>query len=175
MNNSMKKTVSAVALAFVLFRCGAVPNATNVQPDYTSKGGLPRFELENVAGGTTKSSDLQGKVLVIDFWATWCDPCLSEIPKYNRIADEYKGKNVEIIGVAVESKREDIVAKVKDMGIKYPILVGNDKIVDNFGGIVGWPTTFIITKDRKIYGKYIGATANKEQRLKSDIDKLLAD
>src|SRR5690349_229231 len=137
----MKKSALALALLFGLFGCKSAPPA----PAKT----LPDFELENVAGGMTRTADLRGKVLVVDFWATWCEPCISEIPKFNKMADEYKGKDVQIVGITVESPKEDIKPKVKEVGMKYTVLVGNDAVQEGFGGLVGFPTTFVVTKDWK--------------------------
>src|SRR5438477_6691153 len=122
----MKKIAVALALTLALFACKAR------QEDRTSekgaavkpKGPAPEFDLENVAGGKIKAAELKGKVSVIDFWATWCEPCWSEIPKYNKMLDEFQGKNVQILGITVESPYADIKPKVQELGIKYMVLVG---------------------------------------------------
>src|SRR5205809_5552070 len=164
----MKKTTALTfAIAFVLFGCTA--------PVQVTKGTAPDFDLENVAGGKTKAADLKGKVSVIDFWATWCEPCWSEIPKYNKMLDEFQGKNVQIMGITVESPYADIKPKVKELGMKYMVLVGNDSVEEGFGGMIGYPTTFVVTKDWKIYKKYMGALPDKDKRIRKDIEKLLAE
>ena len=165
----MKKAALSIVLMFALFGCSnaSVPNV--------AKGPAPDFELENIAGGKTKAADLKGKVLVLDFWATWCEPCIMEIPKFNKMADEFKGKNVQVVGITVESPRADIKPKVEETGMKYTVLVGNDSVVDGFGGLIGFPTTFVVTQDWKIYKKYMGALPDKDARIKKDIEKLLAD
>jgi thiol-disulfide isomerase/thioredoxin len=137
--------------------------------------GAPDFVLENIRGGKTNSADLKGKVTVVDFWATWCDPCKAEVPHFNKLYKDYQGKNVEVVGIAIESPYKDIVPTMKDVGINYPVLVGNDNVVDGFGGVIGYPTTYVVTKDWKIYKKYMGALADKEERLRKDIEKLLAE
>src|ERR1700733_12646887 len=114
----MKKTALVFAVLFALSGCKSAP-----PPPATT---LPDFELENIAGGMTKTTDLRGKVLVVDFWATWCEPCISEIPKFNKMTDDFKGRDVQIVGITVESPKEDIKPKVKEIGMKYTVLVGND-------------------------------------------------
>jgi peroxiredoxin len=163
----MKKACLIIAV-LVAFGCAKTPTVT-------AKGPAPDFELENVLGGKVKAADLKGKVAVIDFWATWCEPCWSEIPKYNKMLEQYRDKNVEIVGITVESPYKDIKPKAKELGIKYTLLVGNDAIQDAFGGMIGYPTTFVLTKDWKIYKKYMGALPDKETRIKQDIEKLLSE
>jgi len=169
----MKKTAMALAIALALFGCTSrQPNSASDKAAVKPKGPAPEFELENVAGGKLKALDLKGKVSVIDFWATWCEPCIAEIPKFNQLHDEYP--NVQVIGITVMSPHEDIKPKVKEVGMKYTVLVGNDDVADGFGGLIGFPTTFVVTKDWKIYKKYLGALPNKQDRIKKDIETLLA-
>src|SRR5262249_59298155 len=133
----MRKAALALVLISLLFGCknGTSFNASGGRDSAgaVAKGPAPDFDLENVAGGKTKSADLKGKVLIVDFWATWCEPCIAEIPKFNKMADEFKGKNVEIVGITVESAHDTIRPKVKETGMKYTVLVGNDKVVEGFG------------------------------------------
>jgi cytochrome c biogenesis protein CcmG/thiol:disulfide interchange protein DsbE len=169
----MKTVAVALALTLTLFGC---TNTSGPEARPTiSRGPAPDFELENIAGGKVKSADLKGKISIIDFWATWCEPCWTEVPKYNKMLHEFRGKNVEIVGITVESPYTDIEPKAKELGIKYTVLVGNDKIQDGFGGMIGYPTTFIVTKDWKIYKKYMGALPDKDARIKKDIEKLIAE
>src|SRR5215467_7070619 len=169
----MKTAVLPFLLVLILSGCASAPGARESAAT-ASKGPAPEFELENIAGGKTKAADLKGKVLIVDFWATWCEPCIAEIPKFNKMADEFKGKNVEIVGITVESAHDTIRPKVKETGMKYTVLVGNDKVVEGFGGLIGFPTTFVVTKDFKIYKKYMGALPDKDVRLRKDVEKLLA-
>jgi thiol-disulfide isomerase/thioredoxin len=171
----------ALAFMMTLALCGcngAVSTDSQASADagpVKAAKAAPDFDLENIAGGTTKAEEFRGKVSVIDFWATWCQPCIVEIPKFNELHDSYLGKDVQVLAVTIESPHEDIAPKVKETGIKYPVLVGDDKVIDGFGGIIGYPTTFVVTKDWKIYKKYFGALANKHEKIRQDIEKLLAE
>src|SRR5205823_13002309 len=169
----MKKTAIALAVALALLGCtsrqrGSTSDTKAVQP----KGPAPDFELENVAGGKTKAADLKGKVSIIDFWATWCEPCIAEIPKFNQLHDQYP--NIQVIGITVMSPHDDIKPKVQEVGMKYTVLVGNDDVADGFGGLIGFPTTFVVTKDWKIYTKYLAAQPNKQDRIRQDIETIHA-
>src|SRR5262245_24409223 len=159
-------------IAITLTASALLSCTSNVTVNVQSNGVGPDFELENIAGGTTKSADLKGKVSVIDIWATWCEPCITEIPKFNRLHDEYEDKDVQVLGITAVSPHDDIAPKAKEFGVKYTVLVGDDAVIDRFGGIIGWPTTFVLTKDWKIYKKYVGALPDKEARIKKDIETL---
>jgi thiol-disulfide isomerase/thioredoxin len=139
-----------------------------------TSGDGPSFELEDIAGGTTKSAELKGNVSVIDIWATWCEPCIAEIPKFNHLYEEYRNKDVRVVGITAVSPHNDIPAKAKEYGMKYTVLVGNDSVVEGFGGVIGWPTTFVMTKNWTVYKKYVGALPDKEARIERDIETLLA-
>ena len=93
----MKKAL-ALLIVLLLAGCTSQPGTTTPTGPNPSaqKSAAPDFELENVAGGILKSNDLKGKVTVVDFWATWCEPCISEIPNYNALRQSYNDKGVEI-------------------------------------------------------------------------------
>jgi thiol-disulfide isomerase/thioredoxin len=169
---------TALALLVILILAGCTtnqPGAAGVKPT-GQKSMAPMFELENIAGGKLKSDDLKGKVTVVDFWATWCEPCISEIPNYNALREKYSGKGVEILGITVESgPSKDIKPKVEELKMKYPVVVGNDEVIDGFGGLIGFPTTFIVDKDWKVYKKYLGMTRNKKEQIEKDLQALIAE
>ena len=169
----MKRIAFALAIALALFACKNRPSDSGSEKAAAQpKGPAPDFELENVAGGKIKAADLRGKVSIIDFWATWCEPCIAEIPKFNQLQQQYP--NIQVIGITVMSPPGTIKPKVAETGMKYTVLVGNDDVADGFGGLIGFPTTFVVTKDWKIYKKYLGALPNKQERIKKDIETLLA-
>ena len=135
----------------------------------------PEFELENVAGGKTTAADLKGKITVVDMWATWCEPCIKEIPSFNKLHEAYQGKDVAVVGIAVESPHDEIASKAHEFDMKYLVLVGDDNVIAGFGGRLGFPTTFVLTKDWKIYKSYMGLLPNKHEKIRQDIDRLLAE
>jgi thiol-disulfide isomerase/thioredoxin len=177
----MRKVALSLAVAFVLFGCGKPLASTNAaSPEKPSandsRKSMPQFVVTKLDGGSIKSSDLKGKVTLLDFWATWCDPCKEEIPDYNKLQERYAGKDFQILGVTMESgTAAEIKQKVEELKIKYPVSVGDDKVVDAFGGMLGFPTTFLITKDGKIQKKFIGQIPGKQQQLTQAIDKLLTE
>ena len=139
---------------------------------------MPAFELESLPGGNFSSQALAGKVALIDFWATWCQPCLEEIPFWNQLQQRYGDRGFTVLGITVQSGwASDIksdMAKLK-LEIRYPVVVGNDQVAQQFGGVLGFPTTFLITRHGQIYKKYTGQYPGKRNQIEADIHKLLAE
>ena len=132
--------------------------------------------LEKPAGGTLAFADLEGDILILDFWATWCGPCISEIPHYNELHAEYEGKGVHLIGVTLESgSADDVVAFAQDPAhlIHYPLVMGNDQIVDAYGPVWGFPTTILVGPDGKVVRTWLGPGADKQGQLRELIDEML--
>lgn len=113
------------------------------------------FEFKTIHGNLVKISNFDGKVLVVDFWATWCPPCLKEIPHFIELQEKYKDK-VKFIGLNVNEEPDKVIEFVKSMGINYTIGYSDEKIENLFGGITGLPTTIIIGKDKRIKSKVVG-------------------
>jgi thiol-disulfide isomerase/thioredoxin len=129
----------------------------------------PAWSLKDVDGKVVTSADFAGKVVVIDFWATWCPPCRTEIPGYVALQKKYDGQ-VVFLGVSVDSddKVGDVKAFIKDYKVNYPILMlGDSDIQDQFKGITGYPTTYIIGTDGKIHARKVGRepTADFEKEI----------
>jgi len=167
----MKKLLAALCAAALLTGC--VGTSKSNRPLIPMQK-APEFELENVLGGKVKSSDLKGKVLVLDFWATWCVPCLSEIPNYNQLAAQYKNKGVEFVGVTFDSgSMAKVKAAIADLKVQYPITMATDEVDNALGGHLGYPTTFLIGKDWQVYRKISGVLPGKKDVLEKDIKALL--
>lgn len=115
----------------------------------------PDFVLQSTEGKEIKLSDFKDKIVIVDFWATWCPPCRKGIPDLIEIQNEFKNK-VVVIGVSLDIQtKKDVIPFMKEYGINYPIVYGNQQVVMDFGNISAIPTSFII-KDGKIAAKHIG-------------------
>jgi thiol-disulfide isomerase/thioredoxin len=136
-------------------------------------GTTPSFSLQKVSGGTLSSDDLKGKVTVIDVWATWCGHCLDEVKIYNQLYNEFQNQDVKIVGIAVDSPLKTIPIKVKQLGINYPVLIGDGTTMQTFG-VNAFPTTFVLDKDGKIVKRYLGEVPNKQEKIRQDVQQLLS-
>lgn len=135
---------------------------------------MPAFELETMKGGRLASSTLAGKVAIVDFWATWCKPCLQEIPHFNALHSKYRGKGVVVLGIVTQSGwASDIKPDVERLKIEYPVIVGDDKVERGFGGIWGFPTTFIVDQHGRIVKKFTGQDPKKQAQIEAELQKLL--
>ena len=113
----------------------------------------PDFSLEVLDGSTMRLSDLRGKAVMLNFWATWCGPCKIEMPWFVDLQKQYGPQGLQIVGVAMDdASKEDIAKFAKDMGVNYPILIGKDSVGDAYGGVPALPQSFLITRDGKIIG-----------------------
>jgi thiol-disulfide isomerase/thioredoxin len=118
----------------------------------------PAFSLTDITGKPLQLSDYQGKVVVLDFWATWCGPCRIEIPGFIELQKRYAAQGFTMIGISMDDSPEPVVDFYKELQMNYPVAVGNDRLGELYGGMPGLPTTFIIGRDGRIYAKHVGAT-----------------
>jgi thiol-disulfide isomerase/thioredoxin len=134
-------------------------------PAFTAKL-APDFTLKDLDGKDVSLSQYKGQVVLLNFWATWCDPCFIEIPWLIEMQQKYSGKGFTILGVALDEEGKSVVApwvakERFDVGgqklpMNYPILLGNDAVGDKFGGLLGYPTSILISRDGKIIKRVTG-------------------
>ncbi len=118
----------------------------------------PDFTLPEVGGNAFQLSSLRGKVVLLDFWATWCDPCREEIPRFIELQRKYGSDGLQIVGVSMDDSIDPVRPFAEKFHINYPIVMGNAKVGELYGGVLGLPIAFIIGRDGRIYRKHIGAT-----------------
>ena len=121
------------------------------------------FTLKDMNNRDVRLSDYKGKVVLLDFWATWCAPCKVEIPWFLEFQKQYGSKGFQVIGVSTDDTLAKLTPYVAGMKMTYPVLqgLGNDKIVDEFGATIALPTTILISRDGKICGRHIGLTGKE--------------
>ena len=172
----MRRVVWVVTLCISIAGCGTMETGIPyTEPAEAEFPPAPEFDLVAFSGGPLASKELRGRVVIVDFWATWCSYCIAEVPEYNAIHHEQNSEEVVVLGIAVESGSfEDVVPYVEEFGMEYPVVMGNFAVLEGFGGTTGYPVTWVVTPDWKIYKKYFGALPNKRELLEQDIRDLLA-
>lgn len=132
----------------------------------------PNFTLLDLEGKPFSFSDLKGKVVILDFWATWCPPCREEIPHFKALYSQYKSEGLEVVGISVDKGGVNVVKSfARDYEINYPILMGNQEVAADYGGIRGIPTTFVVDRQGRIVEKFVGY--RDKEVFESVIQKLL--
>ena len=117
----------------------------------------PDFSLDSLDGRSIRLSDLRGKAVLLNFWATWCSPCKIEMPWFVELQNQYGPQGLQIVGVAMDDSGRDEIAKfAKEMGVNYPVLIGKDSVSDAYGGVPALPESFFIGRDGKIVDKIMG-------------------
>jgi thiol-disulfide isomerase/thioredoxin len=119
---------------------------------------LPDFSVKDLHGREISSADLRGKVVLIDFWATWCQPCKKEMPGYEKLLERYGAQGFAVIGLKFETMAdtEDPVLFAKKIGVRYPLAVASDDLKQKFGGIEGLPTTMLYDRQGILQKKIVG-------------------
>jgi len=132
----------------------------------------PGWELQDLKGKTIRSADFKGKVVILDFWATWCPPCRAEIPGFIELQKKYQVQGLAVVGVSVDQAGSGAVKSFAEkMGMNYPVVLADAKIADAFGGIAGIPATFIIDRAGRIVKQHLGFTEKAE--IETEIKPLL--
>ena len=131
------------------------------------------FSLQDLEGKTISLSDYKGKVVFIDFWATWCPPCRLSIPYVEKLYEQYKdNEDFVVLGINLQESKEDITKFMKKQKMNYPILLSDNKVISNYK-IASIPRFFIIDRNGEIYNKYVGFAPGVEELWQKDIEKLL--
>ena len=154
-------TIGAVFVAAVLFGQNK-PGATETSPS-GKLAPAPAWQLQDVDGKTVRSSDFKGKVVILDFWATWCGPCRMELPGFVELQKRYEKQGLAVIGVSVDQISPGEVKKfAQQSGLNYPVILADAKATQAFGGIEAIPTTFVIDREGRIVKQHLGFTEKEE-------------
>jgi peroxiredoxin len=165
----------ALAVCVMLaYRFNSEPETKNRPPvkEAGKRKIAPDFALKDVDGKTVRLSDYKGKVVLLDFWATWCGPCKIEIPWFMEFERKYKDRGFAVLGVSMDDDGWQAVRPfIQEVGMNYRVMVGNDQTGDQYGGIDALPKTFLIDRDGRVASEHIGVASRRD--FEDGIEKLL--
>lgn len=158
----MKKMYTLALSLIVAFSLFACSSGDKPQEDEIA-GAAPAFTLKNDQGNDVKLADFSGRVIILDFWATWCPPCRQEIPYFVALQKEYGEQGLQVIGISLDQQGWDVVKSfMQEQGINYPILMGDQSIYKAYQQLLparergGIPFTFVLNRQGVIKQKFVG-------------------
>jgi peroxiredoxin len=164
-------TLFAIALVILASCTSPIPDDVRVKSE-KERQATPDFALKDVNGATVKLSDYKGKVVLLNFWATWCGPCKIEIPWFMDFQKTYKDREFAVVGVSMDEDGWDAVKPyIEQHKMNYRVVVGNDQVSQLFGSIDSLPTTLVIDREGRIASMHIGLVAKKTYE--QEIEQLL--
>ncbi len=132
----------------------------------------PDFELKDVDGKTVRLSDYRGKVILLDFWATWCGPCKMEIPWFMEFERKYKERGFAVLGLSMDDDGwQSVKPFIQDMGMNYRVMIADEHTGDLYGGIEALPTAFLIDREGRVAIEHVGVSSRRD--FEDGIEKLL--
>jgi len=150
-------TIAVVMALYFLSGHRTVPTGDNVA-NKAQHPFAPEFSLPELTGQTLDLSAYRGKVVLLDFWATWCDPCRDEIPHFVELQNRYRDQGLQIIGISMDDEPAPVREFYQRFHMNYPVAMGNAKMGELYGGVLGLPIAFLIGRDGRIEAKHIGPT-----------------
>jgi cytochrome c biogenesis protein CcmG/thiol:disulfide interchange protein DsbE len=138
----------------------------------TERRVAPEFELKDPGGSLVRLSQYRGKVVLLNFWATWCGPCVVEIPWFVEFERRYKDQGFAVLGISMDEDGWDVVRPfMSRLGVNYRVLMGDDRVARDYGGVDSLPTTFMIDREGKVARVHVGLTSKR--RYENDVVELL--
>ena len=156
MNVSRARNCLSAFLAVAGITAGGYGQATPELVDAASPARMPAFTLNDVHGDSFSSDTLRGKVVLIDFWATWCVPCKKEMPGFQELQKRYADRGLVVIGIALDTDAALVARFARELGVTYTLLLSESEVVKRWGGLQGLPTTCLVDRDGVVRKKIVG-------------------
>jgi thiol-disulfide isomerase/thioredoxin len=118
----------------------------------------PGFSVQDIDGKPLDFANYSGKVVLLDFWATWCVPCRTEIPHFIEFQNNYAAQGFQVVGISMDDGPQPVREFYKQFNMNYPVGMGTTKLAESYGGILGLPVTFLIGRNGHVAAKYVGLT-----------------
>lgn len=172
--NQIKSIFAVIVITFLVFSLSACKKKEGeIETAPPSIGSTaPDFTLKDMNGNTVKLSDYKDRVVLIEFWATWCPPCRALTPVLNKIYEKYKDKGFVVLALTLEEDTDTVKYYTTRYGVIYPVLITDMKTTRRYR-VISIPVNFLINRESRIAEKYLGVTRDIVQKLSSGIEKLL--
>ena len=152
------KTKVAIQLLLLFLFASLLGSCRSSKPKIAPGASAPDFSVTDLQGKKLTLSEYRGRVVLLDFWATWCAPCLEEIPHFIEMQDKLGPQGFQAIGLSMDDDLKPVQKFYEVHKLNYPVGLGSAQIADSFGGVLGLPVTFVINRDGQIRKKFVGAT-----------------
>ncbi len=166
---------AGLALAILVAASGSAQVPTtpaNADPDAGADNPrAPALSLTDLSGHKLELAQLAGKVVLLDFWATWCAPCRQALPELVKLQARHGGQGLQVIGISLDESAAPVRATCAELGVSYPVALGDAQLAVRFGGILGLPVAFLIDRSGRIVRRYEGETA--VALIERDVERLL--
>ena len=150
--------VIAIVLAFAIYKVGrrGSGSARLGGPLGAAHSVAPDFSLQDLDGQPLELANYRGKVVLLDFWTTWCTPCRAEVQHLVEFQNKYRAQGLQVVGISMDDSPKPVREFYQELKMNYPVALGNEKVAEAYGGVLGLPTTFLIGRDGRIAAKYAG-------------------
>ncbi len=166
---------SVLLLALSLTGCQSAPAPVTPPLSATdsARRPAPGFALTDLDGKPVALAQLRGKVVLLDFWATWCTPCREETPHFVALQQKHGGRGLQIVGISMDDGPEPVRAFYREFKMNYPVAMGTAQVAEAYGGVLGLPIAFLIDRHGRIIARYEGPV--NIPQLTQHIESLLAE
>ena len=170
-----RNRLTLTAICLIILMLSLLSGCGDSQKKAKVKKSVPAFSLTSLDGNEITRDNLKGKVVILDFWATWCAPCRAAIPHMVDLYETYKDKGLEVVGVSMDQNQSEVADFIKRNRVPYPIAMGtNNSITKDLGNISSLPTIILLDRKSSIEFKVVGFNAEIGTKLENKIKELLA-